>query len=108
MARYNKTNGRYNIKGKVYPQLVGSRAQVYHGTAYKTSGGLKREQLLQNKLGRIVSRRKYNTARKEQRLRRYGYGTRKGKFGAVKLDGLQNRRRSKSRSRSNRRRAKTI
>jgi len=106
MARYNKSSGKYSIKGRSYSQLVGSRAQVYHGTAYKTSGGLKRDQLLQNKGGRIVSRKKYNTAKREQRLRRYGYGTRKGKFGAVKLGDVSPKRR---RSRSpGRRRAKTI
>lgn len=43
MTRYSKTSsGKYNIKGKMYEQLEGSRAQVYHGTAYKTSGGLKK------------------------------------------------------------------
>jgi hypothetical protein len=65
--------------------LEGSRAQVLHGTAYKTSGGLKKHELLQNKNGRIVSRKKHLTAKKEKRLVKAGYGTKKGKFGYVKI-----------------------
>lgn len=34
---------------------VGSRAQVFHGVAEKTSGGLRREDLTKNTRGRIVS-----------------------------------------------------
>lgn len=64
---------------------VGSRAEVMHGTADHTSGGLKSSDLKYNKWGRIVSRRKSMTAKKEKRLRKAGYTARKGKFGAVKL-----------------------
>ena len=39
-------------------QTVGSRAQVMHGTAQKTSGGLTKKDLKYNKWGRIVSRKK--------------------------------------------------
>lgn len=35
----------------------GTKAQVYHGTAYQTFGGLKRGDLTKNKFGKIVSRR---------------------------------------------------
>jgi hypothetical protein len=38
-----------------------------------------------NKNGRIVSRKKHVTAKKEKRLVRAGYGTKKGKFGFVKI-----------------------
>jgi hypothetical protein len=38
--------------------LEGHRAQVMHGTAYKTSGGLTRVHLMFNKHGRIVSKKK--------------------------------------------------
>ena len=34
------SDGKYHINGQSYDMLVGSRAQVFHGTAYKTSGGL--------------------------------------------------------------------
>ena len=37
---------------------VGSRAQVMHGTAQKTAGGLTKADLKYNKYGRIVSRKK--------------------------------------------------
>lgn len=37
---------------------VGSRAQVMHGTAEKTKGGLTKKSLKYNKYGRIVSAKK--------------------------------------------------
>jgi len=37
---------------------IGSRAQVMHGTADHTTGGLKKGDLKMNKWGRIVSRKK--------------------------------------------------
>ena len=66
-------------------QTVGTRAQVWHKTARKTSGGLTKNNLMKNKAGRIVSKAKHNTAKREMRLVKYGYGTKKGKFGMVKL-----------------------
>ena len=42
---------------------IGSRAQVWHGTAYQTSGGLKKPDLRKNKWGRIVSKRASEAAR---------------------------------------------
>ena len=86
MTRYTKNaHGHYHIHGKNYEMLEGSRAQVYHGTAYKTSGGLKKPEILMNKNGRIVSKKKHTTAKKEKRLVKAGYGTKKGKFGFVKI-----------------------
>ena len=67
-------------------KAVGSRAQVMHGTADHTSGGLKKSDLKYNKYGRIVSRKKSQKAKKEKRLEKAGYKTRKGKFGAIKKD----------------------
>jgi len=37
-----------------------------------------------NKHGRIVSKKKYYTAKKEMRLEKHGYSAKKGKFGYVK------------------------
>jgi len=86
MTRFTKTaSGRYMIQGKSYEMLCGSRAQVWHGTAFKTSGGLTKNHLMQNKAGRIVSKDKHMTAKKEKRLLKAGYGTKKGKFGFVML-----------------------
>jgi hypothetical protein len=100
MTAYSKdAHGNYLIKGRKYERLVGSRAQVNHGTAYKTSGGLKKGDLLQNKNGRIVSRKKHGTAKRENRLVKAGYGSRKGHFGAVPLKtrGKKTRRGKKAR-----------
>ena len=93
-------NGKVMVKGKSYEMLIGTRAQVWHGTVYKTTGGLTKSDLLQNKAGRIVSRAKHATAKREKRLVKAGYGTRKGKFGFVLLNnGSRSKSRSKSRSR---------
>ena len=92
--KYQKNSaGHYVIKGKTYEMLFGSRAQVMHGTAYKTSGELTREQLIQNKHGRIVSRSKYNTGKNKNKnnLLLKGYTAKKGKFGYVKI-GTRSRR----------------
>ena len=96
MTRYSKRNGKYHISGKTFSDLSGSRAQVWHGTAYKTSGGLTKNNLMKNKSGRIVSKSKHTTAKRERRLIKHGFGTRKGHFGVVKLNG-HTRSRSKSR-----------
>ena len=88
------------VKGVKYETLIGSRAQVMHGTAYKTSGGLTKKDLFQNKNGRIVSRKKHELAKKEKRLLKAGYGTRKGHFGAVKLHSRHHKSSSKRRRRS--------
>jgi hypothetical protein len=36
-------DGFYEIKGKKWPELFGSRQSVYKGFAYKTAGGLTRK-----------------------------------------------------------------
>jgi hypothetical protein len=95
MTRYSKKNGKYNIAGSNYEMLSGTRAQVWHGTAYKTSGGLTKKNLFQNKNGRIVSKSKHSSAKRENRLIKNGYGTKKGHFGFVKLNGTSKKGRSK-------------
>ena len=67
-----------------FEQTTGTRAQVWHGTAKKTSGGLTKSALMMNKHGRIVSRKKHNTAKKEKRLVKAGFLTKKGHFGFIK------------------------
>jgi hypothetical protein len=76
-------------------KTFGSRAEVFHGTAKKTSGGLEKKGLLKNKHGEIVSRKKHLSAKKEKRLEKYGYFAKKGKFGYVKRDGKPKKSRSK-------------
>jgi len=67
-----------------YEHTIGTRAQVWHKTAKKTSGNLTKSDLMMNKHGRIVSRRKHNTAKREKRLVKAGYLTKKGHFGFIK------------------------
>lgn len=92
MKRPVKQNdGKYHIHGSTYKELFGSREKVMHGTAYKTPGGLKKPNLMMNKWGRIVSRKKHFTAKKEKRLQKYGFFAQKGKFGYVKRATRKNR-----------------
>ena len=82
------SDGKYHIRGKTYKRLIGSRAEVMHGTAYKTAGNLTKDQLKYNKHHKIVSRAKSSKgAQMLKRLTRKGYFTRKGHFGYVKKDG---------------------
>lgn len=64
---------------------VGSRAQVMHGTAKKTSGGLTKKDLMYNKQGEIVSRAKAKLARAQKHLRKAGWTAKKGQFGAIRM-----------------------
>lgn len=75
-------DGKYHVHGKKFSILIGSRAQVGHETAYKTAGGLTRKDLKQNKGGEWVSSLKSKTATHEKRLQKYGWFTKKGKFGS--------------------------
>ena len=77
-------DGKYHVQGKTFSILEGSRQQVGHGTAYKTSGGLTKTDLLFTKRGRWVSKLKHKTAKKEKRLEKAGYKPKKGTFVAFK------------------------
>jgi hypothetical protein len=62
-------------------QTTGSRAQVWHGTAKKTSGGLTKSNLMMNKHGRIVSKKKHASGKKTiKNLKKLGYVAKKGEF----------------------------
>jgi len=85
MTKFSRTStGKYSVSGKTFDVLIGTRAQVWHGTAYKTTGNLCKHDLMQNKAGRIVSKAKHMTAKREKRLVKAGYLTKKGQFGFVK------------------------
>jgi len=85
MTKFSRTSsGKYAVSGKSYESLIGTRAQVWHGTAYKTSGGLTHSHLMKNKSGRIVSKSKHVSAKKNNRLVKAGYLTKKGHFGFIK------------------------
>lgn len=87
----NSSDGTYHLEGKRFKELFGSRVQVWNGTAFKTPGNLTKKQLIYTKNNRIVSRKKHFTAKKERRLEKYGYGSRKGHFGYVKIATRKNR-----------------
>ena len=76
---------------------VGTKAQVFHGTAKHTSGGLTKSDLVQNKHGRIVSRRKQAAGRKALKfLTRRGFVAKKGRFTLFKKHhGSRSRRHSR-------------
>lgn len=76
---------------------IGSRAQVWHGTAKKTSGGLTKSDLFQTNSGRIVSKKKHISASKHNRLLEHGFGTKKGVFGMVKVNPNKSKKSRKSR-----------
>ena len=94
---HRSADGTYHINGKSFKELFGSRQQVMNGTAYKTAGELTKSHLMMNKWGRIVSRKKHATAKKEKRLVKHGYTAKKGKFGYVKVGTKKNRKSRKTR-----------
>ena len=93
----DSSTGTYSIHGHNYHHVTGSRHQVMNGTAYKTKGDLKKHDLMMNKWGRIVSRKKHLTAKREKRLQKHGFFAKKGKFGFVKRDGATRKHRKSAR-----------
>lgn len=81
-----------------HAKTTGTRAEVWHGTAKHTSGGLEKGDLVQNKHGRIVSKKKHFSEKKAKRLIKAGYGTKKGKFGFVMIGSKKGGRRAHGRS----------
>ena len=82
VRRHTKQDdGMYHIGGNKYAMLEGSRAQVWHGTAYKTSGGLKHSDLMQNDEGRIVSKVKSKLGKSQKNLGKFLQPKGSGKFG---------------------------
>ena len=79
-------------------KTFGSRAEVFHGNAKKTTGGLTKKDLIKNKWGEIVSRKKHLTAKKEKRLEKHGFFAVKGKFGFVKKSKSKTAKKTKSKS----------
>jgi hypothetical protein len=79
-ARRNTRRNNAMMGGAKMP-AVGTKAQVYHGTAKHTSGGLKKKDLMKTKKGRIVSRKKHAAGKKAlKRLLKAGYKAKKGTF----------------------------
>jgi len=95
MVRYTRKSKAMVGGKRGFKMLVGSRAQVMNGTAYKTGYGkvkgnggnaLTRKNLKYNKNGRIVSVAKSSKKGKLlAQLKKAGYTYKKGHFGAVKI-----------------------
>ena len=86
-----KNNASEPMMGGAKIPAVGSKAQVFHGTAKHTSGGLTKKDLMQNKHGRIVSRRKAALGKKAlKHLVKAGYKAKKGSFVAFTKKGKKN------------------
>jgi prophage antirepressor-like protein len=70
MMRDN-TDGKYHIKGGIYEKIRGTREEVWCGTAYQTTGELKKRDLEMNKHGRVVSKVKLIRATMENNFIKY-------------------------------------
>ena len=77
----NNNNGTMkNMMGGKMP-AVGTKAQVWHGTAKHTSGGLTKGDLMKTRKGRIVSKKKHAAGKKAlKQLKKAGYVAKKGTF----------------------------
>ena len=85
-------------------KAIGSRAEVYHGTAKHTSGNLKKSDLMMHK-GRIVSRKAHAAGKKAiKRLRALGYVAKKGTFKLFRKGDAKKSRKSSKKGRRTRRR----
>ena len=79
-------------------QTIGSRAQVWHGTAKRTSGGLTKKDLFQDKYGNIKSRKASAKAKRLKNLRKAGWTFKKGQVGAVKIEDTKKKKGTKRRA----------
>jgi hypothetical protein len=61
-------DGNYYINDKVYKKLTGPREEVYNEIAYKTTGGLTKDDLVINRRGNLVSKKKCIQETKINRL----------------------------------------
>jgi hypothetical protein len=83
VTRKNRSTRKNNMpmEGGAYKKAVGTKAEVFHGTAKHTSGGLFKKHLMKTRAGRIVSKKKHAAGKKAiKTLRKLGYIAKKGKF----------------------------
>jgi hypothetical protein len=98
MTKFSRTStGKYAVAGKTYESLIGTRAQVWHGTAYKTAGGLHKVALKMHR-GRIVSKKKSEIASTQKHLSGHLQPKGSGVFGTVTKKGSKKRGTRKHRS----------
>ena len=78
-----------------YSKTVGSKAEVFHGTAKHTSGGLVKKDLMKHH-GRIISRKKHAAGKKAiKHLFALGYKPKKGQFSLMRKSMAHSTRRSR-------------
>jgi hypothetical protein len=78
-------------------KAVGSKAEVFHGTAKHTPGYLYKKDLMKHK-GRIVSKKKHAAGKKAiKHLRSLGYIAKKGTFKIMRKSMVDGRKSRKSR-----------
>jgi hypothetical protein len=76
-----RKNRKETMEGGAKIPAVGSKAQVWHGTAKHTSGGLRKTDLMKTRKGRIVSKKKHAAGKKAlKNLIKSGYKAKKGTF----------------------------
>ena len=85
-------------------KAVGSKAEVFHGTAKHTSGGLKKKDLMKHH-GRIISRKKHAAGKKAiKHLFAAGYKPKKGTFKLMRKSMAHSSKRHSKRSKRHTRR----
>ena len=85
-------------------KAVGSKAEVFHGTAKHTSGGLKKKDLMKHS-GRIISRKKHAAGKKAiKHLFAAGYKPKKGTFKLMRKSMAHSSKRHSKRSKRHTRR----
>ena len=66
--------GTYTIAGQDYQKNEGTRQEVWDGIAYQTSGLLKKHDLILNKNGKLISKKKCILAAEQNHLETYNAG----------------------------------
>jgi len=65
------SDGLYHIGQSTYIHCYGSREQVWNDIAYKTAGGLTKMDLIVNKSGKIVSKKKFISEKTNNHLNKF-------------------------------------
>lgn len=79
-------------------RIIGSKAEVWHGSKLKTRSGLRKRDLMLTKRGRIVSKKKHAAGKKAiKHLRSLGYIAKKGTFKLMRKSMVDGRKSKKSR-----------
>jgi hypothetical protein len=84
-------------------KTVGSKAEVFHGTAAHTVSYLYKKDLMKTKAGRIVSRKKHAAGLKAiKHLKKLGYVAKKGTFKLFRKSDSKKHRKTASKKHSKR------